>query len=170
MADIFKGEDHFYMKEALAEAEKALELDEVPVGAVVVKGDEIISRASNLRETRQDATAHAELMAIKKACEALKTWRLTGCRLYVTLEPCPMCAGAIILARLDKVIIGAKDPKSGACGSIFDIPADPRLNHRSEVEFGVLAQECGDILRRFFKAKRDALKAGDADHLLGDPL
>ncbi|NLL99330.1 MAG: nucleoside deaminase [Tepidanaerobacter sp.] len=139
---------------ALQEAKRAAEIDEVPIGAVVVKDDEVISKAHNLRETLQDATAHAELLAIKEACEVLGTWRLIGCTLYVTLEPCPMCAGAIILSRVDKLVFGAKDPKGGACGSVVNLTADDRFNHRPEVVEGVMAKECGEILKAFFQGKR----------------
>ena len=139
---------------ALQEAKRAAEIDEVPIGAVVVKDDEVISKAHNLRETLQDATAHAELLAIKEACEVLGTWRLIGCTLYVTLEPCPMCAGAIILSRVDKLVFGAKDPKGGACGSVVNLTADDRFNHRPEVIEGVMAKECGEILKAFFHGKR----------------
>ncbi|MCG1012260.1 nucleoside deaminase [Tepidanaerobacter sp. GT38] len=142
------------MRFALQEAQKAADIDEVPIGAVIVKDNQIIAKAHNLRETLQDATAHAELLAIRKACEVLGTWRLIGCSLYVTLEPCPMCAGAIILSRVDRVVFGAKDPKGGACGSIVNLPADKRFNHRPEIVEGVLADECGDILKKFFKSKR----------------
>jgi tRNA(adenine34) deaminase len=147
-------DDFFFMRQAIKEARKALEADEVPIGAVVVMGDRVIAAAYNLRETLQDATAHAELLAIRKACEILGTWRLLGCSLYVTLEPCPMCAGAIILSRVDRVVFGAKDPKGGACGSLINLLADERFNHRPEVVAGVLADECGDILRQFFRDKR----------------
>ena len=147
-------DDLFFMRFALQEAQKAADIDEVPIGAVIVKDNQIIARAHNLRETLQDATAHAELLAIRKACEVLGTWRLIGCSLYVTLEPCPMCAGAIILSRVDRVVFGAKDPKGGACGSIVNLPADKRFNHRPEIVEGVLADECGDILKKFFKSKR----------------
>jgi tRNA(adenine34) deaminase len=150
--------DIYFMQEALKEAEKALKLDEVPVGAVVAKGDEIIARAHNLRETKQDATCHAELIAIQKACKALETWRLVGCTLYVTLEPCPMCAGAGILSRIDSIVYGASDPKSGVCGSLMNLPADDRFNHRPKVVAGILADECSEILKRFFKVKRDKVK------------
>jgi len=146
--------DVFFMHEALKQAEKAAELDEVPVGAVIVADGEIIAGAHNMRETAQDATAHAELMAIQRACEVLESWRLTGCTLYVTLEPCPMCAGAIVLSRLDRVVFGAHDPKAGACGSLMNIPEDGRFNHRPEVVPGVLAEECGMLLKDFFKKKR----------------
>ncbi len=147
--------DHaFFMGEALKQAKIAYEKDEVPVGAIIQKDGEIIARAHNLRETYQDATAHAELMAIRKACKVVGSWRLTGCSLYVTLEPCAMCAGAIVLSRLDKVVFGAHDPKSGACGSLLNIPEDERLNHRPEIISGVLAPECGEILKDFFRLKR----------------
>jgi tRNA(adenine34) deaminase len=146
--------DLFFMTLALQEAKRAAEIDEVPIGAVVVKDDEVISKAHNLRETLQDATAHAELLAIKEACEVLGTWRLIGCTLYVTLEPCPMCAGAVILSRVDKLVFGAKDPKGGACGSVVNLTADDRFNHRPEVVEGVMAKECGEILKAFFQGKR----------------
>jgi len=145
--------DLFFMTLALQEAKRAAEIDEVPIGAVVVKDDEVISKAHNLRETLQDATAHAELLAIKEACEVLGTWRLIGCTLYVTLEPCPMCAGAIILSRVDKLVFGAKDPKGGACGSVVNLTADDRFNHRPEVVEGVMAKECGEILKAFFSGQ-----------------
>lgn len=154
MEEKVKEFDVFFMREALKEAEKAPEFDEVPVGAVIVADGEIIARAHNMRETAQDATAHAELMAIRRACEVLKSWRLTGCTLYVTLEPCPMCAGAIVLSRLDRVVFGAYDPKAGACGSLMNIPEDGRFNHRPEMVPGVLAEECGMALKDFFKKKR----------------
>ena len=147
-------DDVFFMQEAIKEAEKAAELDEVPIGAVIVKDNEIISRAHNLRETLQDATAHAEILAIRQACKTVGSWRLTDCTLYVTLEPCPMCAGAAILSRLKKVVFGAKDPKGGACGSLINILSDERFNHQPEVTGDVLADECGDILKKFFQDKR----------------
>ena len=142
------------MREALKQAKKAFEKDEVPVGAIIQRDGEIIARAHNLRETHQDATAHAELLAIRKACKVIGSWRLVNCSLYVTLEPCAMCAGAIVLSRLDKVVFGAHDPKSGACGSLLNIPEDERFNHRPEIISGVLAPECGEILKDFFRLKR----------------
>ena len=159
----YQRDDFFFMKQAIREARKAMEVDEVPIGAVVVMGGRVIARAHNLRETLQDATAHAELLAIRKACEVLGTWRLIGCTLYVTLEPCPMCAGAIILSRVDRVVFGAKDPKGGACGSLINLPADERFNHRPEVVAGVLADECGDILKKFFRSKRISQKSEPQD-------
>ncbi|WP_073257624.1 tRNA adenosine(34) deaminase TadA [Caldanaerovirga acetigignens] len=145
--------EHF-MGEALKEARKAFDIDEVPVGAVIVKDGSIIARAYNTREMSQDATAHAEILAIKKACEAMGSWRLIGCTLYVTLEPCPMCAGAIILARLDRVVFGAWDPKAGAAGSVVNLFEVERFNHHPEVISGVLAEECGALLKEFFRQKR----------------
>ncbi|TCO77432.1 tRNA adenosine(34) deaminase TadA [Marinisporobacter balticus] len=143
-----------YMKQALIEAQKAMELEEVPIGAVIVKNGEIIARAHNLRETDKDPTAHAELLAIRKASQFLGGWRLTGCTLYVTVEPCPMCAGAIMLSRIDKLVIGTMDPKGGAAGSLLNIPEDDRLNHQTEVVRGVLQEECANIMKVFFRRLR----------------
>jgi len=144
------------MKEALKEAHKATKKNEVPVGAIVVKEGKIIGRGHNLRESLNDPTAHAEIIAIKRAARKLKNWRLNGCALYVTVEPCIMCAGAILLARLEKVVYGAKDPKSGAVSSLYEVLADQRLNHRvKEIIGGILEEECTTILREFFKSLRD---------------
>lgn len=143
-----------FMDAAICEAKKAMEIGEVPVGAVVVKDGKIISAAHNTRENGGGATAHAELKAIEKACEALGGWRLSGCELYVTLEPCPMCAGAIINARLDKVVFGAKDPRMGALGSVMNMNAYP-LGHKTLVEWGVKEEECLELLRLFFKNLRN---------------
>lgn len=143
-----------FMREALAEAKLAFEKGEVPVGAVVVRDGEIIARAHNLKETLFDTTAHAELLAIRYACEYLRNWRLMGCDIYITLEPCPMCAGAIALARIRKVYFGAPDPKAGAAGSVIDILEDKRFNHRVEVEGGILADESLRLLQPFFKVLR----------------
>ena len=142
-----------YMKEAIALAKEAARIGEVPVGAVVVKDGEIISRAYNLRENGGGATAHAELLAIEKACQRLGTWRLSGCDVYVTLEPCPMCAGAIINARVDRVIYGAKDFRGGAFGSLIDLNLYP-LGHKPEIVPGVCGDECLALLQDFFKNKR----------------
>jgi len=142
------------MRIALDEAEAAFEKDEVPVGAVVVRDGRIIGRGHNQKETLADPTAHAEILAITAAAGALRDWRLTGCTLYVTLEPCPMCAGAIVLARLDRVVFGTDDPKFGACGSLYTIAADPRTNHQVELVRDVCADECAAILQRFFKDQR----------------
>src|SRR5262249_3645971 len=127
---------------------------EVPVGAVIVRDGAVIGRGYNLREARQCATEHAEMAAIREACAQLKTWRLSGCELYVTLEPCLMCAGAIYQARLDRVVFGALDPKAGAMGSLYKVNEDTRLNHRLPVVSEVLAEECGAVLKDFFRAKR----------------
>ena len=148
--------DRRFIEQALAEARKALASDDVPVGAVVVRDGQIIGRGCNQREKLADPTAHAELIALTAAAAAIGHWRLEGCTLYVTLEPCPMCAGALVLARLDRLVFGAFDPKSGACGSLYNIPQDPRLNHRLEVTGGVLAEPCAELLREFFRRQREA--------------
>ncbi len=145
--------DGKFMKEAIAEAKKAALEGEVPVGAVVVMGDEIISRGRNTRETLGKATGHAEIEAIEEACRRLGSWRLGGCTLYVTLEPCPMCAGAIVNARLGRVVFGSKDPKAGAMGSVLDLNSYP-LNHKPETRRGVLEHECSELLRTFFAVRR----------------
>ena len=143
------------MKLALQEAERALGEGEVPVGAVIVHADRVIAAAHNQRETLHDPTAHAEMIAITQAAEALRSWRLDGCTLYVTLEPCPMCAGAILQARIPTVVYGATDPKAGAVHTLFRLLDDERLNHRSLVVSGVLADTCGEILTRFFQKQRE---------------
>lgn len=145
--------EHF-MRMAYQQAEAALAADEVPVGAIIVFEDRVIAAAHNQRETLQDPTAHAEMIAITQAAGALDSWRLDGCTLYVTLEPCPMCAGAIVQARIPLVVFGAYDPKAGAAGSLFQLLNDERLNHRAHTIPGVLAGPCGDILTRFFQAQR----------------
>jgi tRNA(adenine34) deaminase len=142
------------MGQALREAEAALERDEVPVGCVIVHDGRAVGRAHNQREMLQDPTAHAEMIAITQAAEALGSWRLEGCTLYVTLEPCAMCAGAMVLARLDRLVYGAADPKAGAVASVFRLLDEPRLNHRVQVAAGVEAEACGAILSEFFRAKR----------------
>ncbi len=139
-----------YMKEAIKEARKAEEKLEVPVGAIIVKDGKIIARAHNQKETKLDPTKHAEIMAIQKACKKLKTWRLTDCIMYVTLEPCTMCAGAIIQARINKVYIGAMDEKTGSCGSVFNLFEDYKFNHHVETEYNVCKEECEIILKDFF--------------------
>jgi tRNA(adenine34) deaminase len=142
------------MRLALGEAREALADGEVPIGAVVVHQERVIGSAHNQREMLRDPTAHAEMIAITQAAEALGSWRLIDCALYVTLEPCPMCAGAIVQARLPTVIYGATDPKAGACHTLYQITADPRLNHRAAVIGGVLADECRAILQEFFAGQR----------------
>jgi tRNA(adenine34) deaminase len=146
--------DIYFMKIALEEAKKALDKSETPVGAIVVKDDEIISRSHNLRESLQDPTAHAELLAIKDASEKLGRWRLTDCTIYVTLEPCAMCSGAMILARVKRLVYGASDPKAGTAGSLMNLLSHEKLNHQVEVESGILAKECGEILSDFFSSRR----------------
>jgi tRNA(adenine34) deaminase len=143
-----------YMREALREAAAAAAIGEVPIGAVIVKDGQIIARAHNLRESNHDATAHAEILAIRQAGQLLGGWRLTGCTLYVTVEPCPMCAGALVQSRVDQVVFGASDPKAWADRKLTEIVQNPGLNHRLEVTGGVLAEECSEIIRAFFRARR----------------
>lgn len=147
-------DDDRFMREALAEAGAAAALGEVPIGAVLVHEGIVLARAHNLRESRQDPTAHAELLAIREAAAALGSWRLLDCTLYVTLEPCAMCAGAIVLARIPRLVFGALDPKAGACRSLFTLTQDPRLNHRVEVEAEFLAEDSQRLLQDFFRKLR----------------
>ncbi|HEY2964665.1 MAG TPA: tRNA adenosine(34) deaminase TadA [Actinomycetota bacterium] len=142
------------MRLALEEARAAAAGGDVPVGAVIVRGDEILARAGNAREREQDPTAHAEILALRQASGAIGSWHLEGCAIVVTLEPCAMCAGAIVLARLDRLVFGASDPKAGFAGSLGDLVRDGRLNHEVDVTVGVLAEECGDVLRAFFADRR----------------
>ena len=144
----------FWMRAALDQARTAFDEGEVPIGAVIVHNDRIIAAAGNQREQLRDPTAHAEMIAITQAAEALGSWRLLDCTLYVTLEPCPMCAGAIVQARIPTVIYGATDEKAGACHTLYEITSDPRLNHRATVIGGVLREECRDLLREFFAIQR----------------
>ena len=146
--------DERFMREALREAERAGDAGEVPVGCVIVHANLVVARAHNQREQLKDPTAHAEILALTQAAAALDDWRLEGATLYVTLEPCTMCAGAIVLARVDRLVFGAFDPKAGACGSLYEIPTDSRLNHRVEVVGGILAAPCGEILQAFFRGRR----------------
>ncbi|WP_342048707.1 tRNA adenosine(34) deaminase TadA [Bacillus sp. OTU530] len=150
--------DEYYMKLAIEEAKKAGEMQEVPIGAVIVIGDEVISRAHNLRETEQRSVAHAELLAIDEACRSLGTWRLENATLYVTLEPCPMCAGAIVLSRVERVVYGASDPKGGCAGTLMNLLQEERFNHQAEVVSGVLDEECGAMLSEFFRELRSRKK------------
>ncbi len=147
-----------YMKEALREAEIAAQLGEVPIGAVIVHNGEIVGRGHNLTETRKDPTAHAEMEAIRQAAETLGGWRLPDCEMYVTCEPCSMCAGALIWSRMTKVCIGTMDPKAGACGSVFNILQEEKLNHQVEIETGVMEEECSRILKEFFAELRKSRK------------
>ena len=143
-----------FMKEALKEAKKSYMKEEIPVGAVIVKDNKIIARGHNLKETKNDTTNHAEIIAIKKASKKLQSWRLKGCTMYVTLEPCTMCAGALIQSRIDKVVIGTMDKKTGACGSVLNVLQDYKFNHVVEVETGVMKEECKNIMQDFFKILR----------------
>jgi tRNA(adenine34) deaminase len=147
-------DDIHFMEEAIKEAKEAFEKDEPPVGAVIVKDGDIIARGHNLRESLQDPTAHAEMLAIRAAAARLGRWRLSDCVIYVTLEPCIMCAGAMVLARLERLVYGAHDPKAGAVGSLMNLVSDERLNHQIEVTSGVLAAESGALLREFFSLRR----------------
>lgn len=147
-----------FMNEALKEAKKAYKKLEIPVGAVIVKDGEIIARAHNVKEEKNDTTKHAEILAIQKASKKLETWRLNDCEMYVTLEPCSMCAGAMIQARLKKVYIGTMDEKTGACGSVLNLPKDYKFNHIVEIEYGILQPECEKILKDFFKELRKLKK------------
>jgi tRNA(adenine34) deaminase len=149
-------DDDAGMRAALREARASLERDEVPVGCVIVHDGLVIGRGHNQVEALQDATAHAEILAIGAASNALGSWRLNECTLYVTLEPCSMCAGAIVLARLGRLVYGATDPKAGGCGSVTDVTGESRLNHRVAITSGVLADECGELLRDFFRKRRKA--------------
>jgi tRNA(adenine34) deaminase len=153
-ADRFFPRDEWFMRLALREAERALEHEDVPIGAVIVHDGEVVGAGHNERELRQDPTAHAEILALREAATALGSWRVLDSVLYVTLEPCAMCAGAIVLARVPRVVFGASDPKAGACGSVLDVLAEPRLNHRPEVAGGLLAGECGALLSEFFASRR----------------
>jgi tRNA(adenine34) deaminase len=142
------------MRLALREAARAVEHEDVPIGAVVVQGGEVIGAGHNERELRSDPTAHAEMIALREAARTLGSWRVLDSVMYVTLEPCAMCAGAIVLARLPRVVFGATDPKAGAAGSVFNVLEEPRLNHRPQVESGLLAEDCADLLRAFFAPRR----------------
>jgi len=148
------GLDERMMRLALEEARAAGDAGDVPIGAVVARGDEVLGRAGNARERHRDPTAHAEVLALRRAAAAARSWHLEGCALYVTLEPCAMCSGALVLSRVDRLVFGADDPKAGFAGSLGDLVRDPRLNHSVEVSVGVLADECGELLRAFFAKRR----------------
>ena len=149
--------DDSIMREALAQAREAYDQGEIPIGCVLVQDGEVIARAHNLRESLSDPTAHAEMLVLREASQKLGRWRLTGATLYVTMEPCSMCAGALVLARISRLVYGCADPKAGACGSVMDIVREPRLNHRIEVISGVLEQDCRDIIRSFFETQRESV-------------
>jgi tRNA(adenine34) deaminase len=146
--------EEWFMRLAIREAERALEHDDVPIGAVVVHEGEVIGAGHNERELRQDPTAHAEIIALREAARAVGSWRILDAVLYVTLEPCAMCAGAIVLSRIPRVVYAAPDPKAGAAGSVLDVLGEPRLNHRPEVAGGLLEEECAELLRGFFRGRR----------------
>jgi tRNA(adenine34) deaminase len=154
MSERFFPRDEYFMRLALREAERASEHDDVPIGAVVVREGEVIAVGHNERELRQDPTAHAEIIALRAAAQAVGSWRVLEAVLYVTLEPCAMCAGAIVLARVPRVVFGAGDPKAGAAGSVLDVLGEARLNHRPEVAGGLLAPDCGALLSEFFASRR----------------
>ena len=151
-------EQEKYMKQALVQAQKAYDIEEIPVGAVIVKNGQVIARAYNKKETNNNPIAHAEILALEKATKKLNRWRLDDCDLYVTLEPCPMCAGAIIQARIKNLYIGTNDPKTGACGSVLDLLSDYKFNHKVHVENSILQPECEKILKDFFKQIRNKSK------------
>jgi tRNA(adenine34) deaminase len=154
MSERFFPRDDYFMRLAVREAERALEHEDVPIGAVLVREGEVVAAAHNERELRQDPTAHAETIVLREAASAAGSWRVLDAVLYVTLEPCAMCAGAIVLARVPRVVFGASDPKAGACGSVLDVLGEPRLNHRPVVAGGLLAQECGELISAFFASRR----------------
>jgi len=147
--------DRRYMQEAIELARKALETEDVPIGALVVHRGRVIGRGCNQREKLQDPTAHAEILALTAAAEYIGHWRLEDCTLYVTLEPCPMCAGALVQARVSRLVYGAVDGKAGACGSLYEITQDPRLNHQVETVAGVMAEQCAELLQAFFQRRRE---------------
>ncbi|WP_251943396.1 tRNA adenosine(34) deaminase TadA [Staphylococcus sp. Marseille-Q5304] len=155
--------DQKYMEIAIEEAKKAEQIGEVPIGAIIVRDEEVIARAHNLRETLQDPTAHAEHIAIQRAATVIGSWRLERCTLYVTLEPCAMCAGTIVMSRIPRVVYGAEDPKGGCAGSLMNLIAEPRFNHRAEVTTGVLEQQCSQLLTNFFKKLRKNKKIIQTD-------
>ncbi|WP_209125774.1 tRNA adenosine(34) deaminase TadA [Alkalihalobacillus sp. BA299] len=150
--------DEYFMQLAIEEAKKAKQIHEVPIGAVIVKDNKVIASAYNLRETTQQAHAHAEMLAIERACSVLGSWRLMDCTLYVTLEPCPMCAGAIVQSRVKRVVYGAADPKAGCAGTFYNLVNDERFNHQAEVTKEILAFQCAQLLKDFFKSLRERAK------------
>ena len=154
-----------YMREAIRQAKKAAAINEVPIGCVIVYEEKIIARGYNRRIIDKNVLAHAEISAISKACKKMGDWRLEGCTMYVTLEPCPMCAGAIVQARIPKVVMGCMNPKAGCAGSVLDMLHQPGFNHQVETETGILGEECSGLLKSFFKALRLSRKVGVADHV-----
>jgi tRNA(adenine34) deaminase len=154
MSERFFPRDEYFMRLALREAERATAHEDVPIGAVIVRDGEVVAATHNERELRQDPTAHAEIIALREAARLAGSWRILDAALYVTLEPCAMCAGAIVLARIARVVYGARDPKAGACGSVLDVLTEPRLNHRPELAAGLMAQESAELLSGFFASRR----------------
>jgi tRNA(adenine34) deaminase len=154
MSERFFPRDDYFMRLALREARLASEHEDVPIGAVVVRDGELLAASHNERELRGDPTAHAEVIALREAAQAVGSWRVLDAVLYVTLEPCAMCAGAAVLARVARLVFGASDPKAGACGSVLDVTGEPRLNHRPQVAGGLLAEDCAELLSAFFAARR----------------
>lgn len=154
MSERFFPRDEYFMRLALREAELAPAHEDVPIGAVIVGAGEVIAAAHNERELRGDPTAHAEVIALREAARAIGSWRLLDAAVYVTLEPCAMCAGALVLARVGRLVYGAPDPKAGACGSVLDVISEPRLNHRPDLAGGLLSAECGELLTAFFASRR----------------
>ena len=157
---VTEAEDLLFMRMALGLAENAAKAGEIPVGAVIVREGRVIGRGANCRECGTDPTLHAEIVAMREAARGSGGWRLEGCTLYVTLEPCPMCAGALILSRISRLVFGCHDPKAGACGSLYDIPGDSRFNHKVSVQNGIMREECARILRDFFRARRNSRRDG----------
>ena len=154
MSSLFFPRDEYFMRLAIREATRALEHDDVPIGAIVIKDGEVVGSGHNERELRADPTAHAEMIALREAARTLGSWRVLDSVMYVTLEPCAMCAGAIVLSRIPRVVFGARDPKAGAAGSVLDVLDTPQLNHRPTVQGGLLEEDCGDLLRAFFADRR----------------
>lgn len=152
--------DEHWMREALREAHKAYELGEVPIGAVLVRGEEVIARGHNLRESMRDPTAHAEILVLQQAAQRLGGWRLSGCTLYVTLEPCPMCAGALVQARVERLVYGAPDPKAGCAGTLLNLVQFSPFNHQLEMRSGLLQEECAALLQQFFRQLRKSRRSG----------
>lgn len=155
MTNIAEKDDEHFMQQALEAASIALENGDVPIGAIIIHENTIIAKGYNQREQLQDPTAHAEIIALTVAAAHLQTWRLSGCTMYVTLEPCPMCAGALVLARLDRLVFGCEDLKTGACGSLYNIIRDERLNHKVKITSGILHQKCSKLLQNFFQMRRN---------------
>lgn len=156
--NLSKAQKERYMRWALKEARKAMTINEVPVGAVIVKDGKIIAKAHNIKEQKKNSLYHAEIVALQKACKVIGDWRLNECDIFVTLEPCPMCAGALINARIGNIFFGAYDERAGCCGTLYDLPSDVRFNHRPNVEGGIMQEECAEVLKEYFRQKRQEIK------------